>query len=182
MAELRADRSSNSSCRTLRPWFVAVDGSNPVSTQCCCDCAWTRILTALQEAGPVALVLPVAIETDAPSILAAGLALGSEWTLHAVVTPDGIDESLRWDGAGQLLEVHALPSSNWRPFDRLAQLHGRAGHAKRIRHQPVNAMAVPLLVDGDFRLRLLNWSTLTRLDQEQGQQWMRRRGLRPVPA
>jgi hypothetical protein len=37
-----------------------------------------------------------------------------------------------------------------------------------------------LLVDDDFNMRLLNWSTLTRLDQDEGDRWMRRRGLRAL--
>mgnify|MGYP000935187732 CR=1 FL=1 len=181
----QVDRPAALSCRTLRPWFVPFDGDRDVRSQCVCECAWTRILAALQETGPVALVLPIGIPaTEAPAVLAAGLALGRDWTLHAVVTRDGVDESLRWLGAGQPMEVHALPSSNWRPFDRLARMqqqHGAAG-TNPLRHDAHPAAAMPLLVDADFRLRLLRWSALTQLDQDQGYQWMRRRNLRVLQA
>lgn len=167
-------QSGNRSARTLMPWFLAPDGA-PSMTQCCCDCAWTSVLTALQGAGPVAVVLPgLRSATEALSVLAAGLALGAEWTLCATISNSGVDESLHWRAAGRPMAVHALPSSNWRPFDRLARQHACPDRHAATRRVQGPAVAVPLLVDADYRLQLLAWSNLTRLDQEHGQEWMTR--------
>ena len=167
-------------CASLKPWFLA-PASASACAQCRCDCSWTGVLSALQEAGPVALVLPGPLRaSEAPRLLAAGLALGCDWTLRADVHCDGIDESLEWSGADTLLRVHALPSSDWRPFDRLARLHQRLDTSIATPRQPRHCVAVPLLVDPDFNLRLLHWSRLTQLDQEQARDWMLRTRIRPL--
>jgi hypothetical protein len=177
----RVVRSSNKlSLPSLRPWFLAPFGA-PNTTRCCCRCAWTEVLSALQGAGPVALVLPGPVAAgEAASLLAAGLALGSDWTLQATVKCTGIEESLRWNGIGGPMEVHALPSSNWRPFDQLARQHRCADTPLTSPRSTLNAFAIPLLVDACFRMHLLAWSRLTRLDQEHGQEWMNHRRLQPL--
>jgi hypothetical protein len=139
------------------------------------------VLGALQGAGPVALVLPGQVAaSEAASVLAAGLVLGSDWTLQATVKSNGVDESLRWNGIGGPMEVHALPSSNWRPFDQLARRHRCADSPLTSLRSTQKAVAIPLLVDASFRMHLLDWSCLTRLDQEHGQDWMNQRRLQPL--
>ncbi|HWS26800.1 MAG TPA: hypothetical protein VN259_09555 [Xanthomonadales bacterium] len=172
--------ASRAACSSLKPWFLAA-ASARACAQCRCDCSWTGVLSALQEAGPVALVLPGPISaSEAPRVLAAGLALGCDWTLRADVHRDGIDESLEWSGVDSVLRVHALPSSNWRPFDRLARLHQQREASIPAQRQSRECVAVPLLVDADFNLRLLHWSRLTLLDQEQARDWMLRTRIRPL--
>lgn len=180
MTHALACASGSRAARTLRPWFLAADGA-PSMTQCCCDCAWTSVLAALQAAGPVAVVLPcLRTATEALSVLAAGLALGAEWTLCAAISNSGVDESLHWQAAGRTMAVHALPSSNWRPFDRLARQHACLDRHAPARRTQGPAVAVPLLIDTDYRLQLLAWSQLTRLDQEHGQEWMTRARIRAL--
>jgi hypothetical protein len=165
---------------SLRPWFLGSAGA-PTIDRCCCQCAWTEVLSALQGAGPVALVLPGPIvASEATRILAAGLALGSDWSLQATVSSCGIDESLHWNAVGGPLQVHALPSSNWRPFDQLARRHRCVERQPAPSRTNFGAVAIPLLVDADFRMRVLAWSRLTRLDQEHGQDWMNHERLRPL--
>lgn len=173
-------RRPGAPCRSLRPWFLPSTGT-PAYVECACDCSWTGILAALQEAGPVALVLPGPCSaSEAPRVLAAGLALGCDWTLRADVHQSGVDEGLEWTGADTCLRVHALPSSNWRPFDRLARSHRRDDIPSARRQTLHNCVAVPLLVDAEFNLRLLRWSRLTHLDQELARDWMQRTGLRAL--
>jgi len=132
-------------------------------------------LSALQQAGPLMLVVPnVRSSAQASSLLAASLAMGRCWTLHADIGQHGIDESLHWLGAENVpIQVRALPSSNWRPFDRLARLN-RCALPVLPQTSAIHSVAVPLLISEDYRLQLMPWSKLTRLDQEQGHGWMLR--------
>jgi len=174
MAETNTYVRKDTHC-SLQPWFAA-SAREPTHSRCTCNCPWTSILSALQEAGPLMLVLPTAsTAAEASSLLAAGLPLGRRWTLQADVGQHGIDESLHWLGVDDLLlQVRALPSSNWRPFDRLARLHRCA--LSELPQTPValHSVAVPLLIGKDYCPQLLAWSRLTRLDQEQGYDWMQR--------
>lgn len=159
---------------SLRPWYADTHGSD-AHGYCLCDCPWTAVLSALIEAGPF---LWCSTAQHGAQDLATALAHGRSFALSAQVTELGIHEALEWiDAAGAEHRVHALPSTNWRAFDRLAQRCGqRAG--SRPCGRSAHALALPLLIDWRLQITELRWWQLTQLDQEHAQDFLRQRGLR----
>lgn len=157
----------------LGPWFLSEEDPRRGSTLAL-NCAWPAVLACLAEVGPCLWVVSRACGDRPAAAFAAALVSGRNFALMARVDEHGVEECLRWTSpAHGAVQAMALPSSDWRPCDRLARTHAST------RRFPVAALrraevVIPVCVGADLRLQLRAHHELSGLDREQCELWQAR--------